>query len=72
MSVVVYTFGICHCSVCAPKDMKPEDVVASANLQHPTGISSPWAISSEPFRNRETNPCECNIDPNRLHYLMVC
>lgn len=72
MSVIVYTFGLCHCSVCAPKDMAVADVVAAANVQHPTGLDHGWEHSDEAFATGQQNPCECNTDSQRLHYLMVC
>lgn len=33
--VVVYTFGICHCSVCAPKEMPREKVELGADADLP-------------------------------------
>lgn len=70
--VIVYTFGVCHCSVCAPAGMKPEDVEADANLAHPTGLDHGWKVSDEPaFKGGEANPCQCT-NPNRKHYLLEC
>lgn len=70
--VKVYKFGLAHCSVCAPKDMSREDVVFGANQEHPTGLDHGWSISEEGFRTGQTNPCPCDIFPNRVHYLMIC
>lgn len=72
MSVTVYTFGVCHCSVCAPADMPREDVIRETNWAHPTGIDHGWQISPESFKGGQSNPCACNSDVGRLHYLMVC
>lgn len=73
MSVTVYTFGLCHCSVCAPKDMPPHEVEAGANIAHPTGLDHGWRVAGvSTFKGGEPNPCECNSDKSRLHYLMVC
>jgi len=58
--------------VCAPRGMRIADVVHEANIAHPTGLDHGWEVSPEPFKGGETNPCECNTDPGRLHYLMVC
>jgi hypothetical protein len=53
--------------------MTVEEVVNAINLQNPTGISSKWQISeNEKFRSGEPNPCVCERDPDRRHYLMVC
>lgn len=72
-NVVVYTYGICHCSVCAPKAMSRADVVSSANAVHPTGLDHGWEIDgAAQFKGGEPNPCPCNADADRLRYLMVC
>lgn len=73
MSVHVYTFGLVHCSVCAPKDMRREQVERETDLAHPTGLDHGWKISHEPtFKGGEPNPCQCNDASDRLHYLMDC
>jgi hypothetical protein len=73
MSVTVYRFGLCHCSVCAPKNMLREQVETETDLAHPTGLDHGWKISGdETFKGGETNPCRCDQDGERLHYLMVC
>lgn len=72
MSVTVYTFGVAHCSVCAPKDMARADVVVATNGAHPTGLDHGWRIARKKFKGGESNPCQCNTDSSRLHYLMVC
>lgn len=72
MNVHVYTFGLCHCSVCAPSGMSREDVEDAANVAHPTGLDHGWAISKDPFKGGEANPSPCNTDKTRMHYLMVC
>lgn len=60
-------------SVCAPKEMPRERLVAAVNAGHPTGIESQWTVSEEDFRGGEPNPCPCNDEPDdRLHYLMHC
>ena len=74
MTIHLYSVGLCHASVCAPKDAEPEAIVAEANRLHPTGIESQWAVSDdERFQGGETNPCACNDHPTeRLHWLLVC
>ncbi len=73
-TVHVYTFGVCHMSVCAPKDMERDEVRRLANLKHPTGLKHTWEFSNNPkFATGQPNPCPCNEHPEtRLHYLMVC
>lgn len=71
--VVVYTFGLCHCSVCVPKDMPRREVELATDIAHPTGLDHGWKIDPSPaFKGGEPNPCRCNKDESRLHYLMVC
>ena len=71
--VNVYAMGLVHCSVCAPREMPAEDVVARVNNQHPTGIVSQWKLDpSETFSSGRSNPCPCDHDSDRLHYLLVC
>lgn len=69
--IQIYSNGIIHCSVCAPKDMDRAIMTTYTNFKNPTG-GSPWVISDEKFRTGEDNPCQCNDDGGRLHYLMVC
>jgi hypothetical protein len=70
--LTVYRFGLVHCSVCVPKDTPTKEVERNTNLEHPTGLDHGWTIAPDPFRTGEPNPCVCNHDPERLHYLMVC
>ena len=69
----IYAYGPVHMSVCVAKTMSREDIELRANLESPTGISSRWEVSEDAaFRGGEPNPCQCEDDPDRLHYLMVC
>lgn len=68
---IIYAGGLVHCSVCAPLRYTVEMVEAEVNAINPTGISSPWKVSTEPFASGESNPCPCS-DLDRQHWLMVC
>ncbi len=71
--VVVYRFGVVCCSVCAPQTVALDDVRLAVNMSHPTGIESRWEFSKDPtFAGGEPNPCPCNMDTRRIHYLMNC
>ena len=71
--VRIYSSGIVACSVCVNKDASIEDIEEEANKQNPTGLSHGWAVSkNRHFSGGETNPCQCENDPSRLHYLMEC
>ena len=72
-NVDIYSKGIVACSACVPKDMSKEDIEQAVNAKLPTGISSQWKISEdEKFREGLTNPCVCEADSNKLHYLLNC
>jgi len=65
--------GLVCLSVCAPKTVTPEQIETFVNDEHPTGISSPWAISDDDFADGHPNPCPCDQQPeSRLHYLLNC
>lgn len=69
--VEIYSQGLCHASVCVPKDMPREEI-----LRHvpPSGTQHGWRIAEAPnFKGGEPNPCPCNDHPDsRLHYLLEC
>ncbi len=68
----IYASGVIHLSICVPENMDREAIVEEVNRMSPTGIRSQWQISEEPFRTGESNPCVCEEDNTRKHYLMVC
>lgn len=69
----VYSSGICQCSVCVPNHFTIEEIEGVVNQENPTGISSLWKVSTDPtFKEGNSNPCPCEKDPDRKHYLMVC
>ena len=69
----VYTSGLCYLSVCVPKDLPKERLEAAVNASAPTGIKSQWQIAEDKkFKTGEANPCQCEDDAERLHYLMNC
>jgi hypothetical protein len=72
--ITIYGEGIVCCSVCVPKDMSLEDIENGVNERKPTGVDSKWHISKdEKFADGiKTNPCECDQNPNRKHYLLNC
>lgn len=68
-----YRVGLCHASVCAPKDMPIETVEMQVNADHPTGIDSRWQLDeADHFASGETNPCPCEQDRERQHWLLSC
>jgi len=73
VAVEIYANGLCACSACAPGDMDAAQVAAAVNDANPTGIDSRWSVSADPFfRTGEPNPCPCNDDAARQHWLLEC
>lgn len=71
--VYVYASGICIASVCAPADLDGNGVAEAVNSVHPTGLNHGWAVSKdETFASGETNPCTCQEDDTRRHWLLEC
>jgi hypothetical protein len=71
--VIIYSAGIVACSACAPKTMTPDEVTADVNVQLPTGLDHGWSISEDKFfKSGHPNPCQCEDDESRLHYLFNC
>lgn len=71
--VVIYAWGLVMMSVCAPASMDAHAVEDSANRQHPTGITSEWTVSREPFRGTsQVSPVACDTDADRRHWLLSC
>jgi len=68
----IYSIGPCKMSVCTDIDDEAE-IELRANQESPTGITSQWAICTEPtFRGGEPNPCTCENDSTRKHWLLEC
>lgn len=71
--VYVYSKGLVCCSVCAPGDMDADAVAAAVNREHPTGIDNGWSVSTdETFITGQPNPCPCEDEPSRRHWLLEC
>lgn len=70
--IQLYGVGFVCISACAPKDTPVEDVERVADREHPTGLDHGWRKADTPFKGGEPNPCECNTDPERLHWLLNC
>lgn len=68
----IYGIGLVYCSVCVPKDWEPSKVENTVNAERPTGISSSWRLSKGCFKSGLSNPCSCNEDADRVHYLLSC
>jgi hypothetical protein len=68
-----YAVGFCYMSVCAPKNFSPDDLELIANLRHPTGIERKWRVSNDrEFASGHPNPCQCEGNADKMHYLLEC
>lgn len=73
IGIVPYNVGLCFASVCAPRDASIEEIEAEVDRQHPTGLDHGWRLSREAyFQGGQSNPCTCNDDPTRTHWLLDC
>lgn len=73
MSVNVYTQGPFYCSVCVPEGWDRARVEREVNLANPSGTENGWFVAKDPtFKGGQPNPCECDDDPKRRHWLMDC
>lgn len=71
--IVIYSWGLIHCSVCAPTEMSLEEVLTLVNAKNPTGTSYGWGLDAKgEFADGTPNPCICEHDPERRHYLLTC
>lgn len=72
-NLTIYSMGLCCASICASKELTREEIEDGLNLAAPTGITSQWAISDDPtFADGQPNPCQCEADPDRQHWLANC
>ena len=66
-----YGVGLVCASVCS--NLPVEEITRRLNAEHSTGISSRWEPSKdETFADGHPNPCPCNKDARRKHYLFNC
>lgn len=69
--IYIYVVGAFYASACAPASMEGADVAAAVEKHSPCGTESGWTVSPDPhFGGGETNPCQCEEDPDRKHWLL--
>ena len=66
----VYAVGIVCASVCT--NLSITETTKRLNRQHPTGISSKWALSKDDFSDGSLNPHPCENGGENRHYLFNC
>ncbi len=68
--LIVLREGLCYMVVCVPKETDADDI---PELVGPSGSRSGWQLSEdETFADGPSNPCVCDDDPQRMHYLLDC
>lgn len=72
IKIDIYSKGLIHCSICAPKKTTKKDIEYAVNFMNPTGVDSQWHVSRSNFISGELNPSPCERDKGRVHYLMLC
>jgi hypothetical protein len=69
--VYIYRMGALCCSVCAPAALEGEDVAKAVERHSPCGTDPGWTISRDAnFASGEPNPCICQEDADRRHWLL--
>jgi hypothetical protein len=71
--VMIYASSLLSCSVCAPAEMPIDEVERIVNEDRPAGTMRGWRKSSDAtFASGSPNPCTCNTDEGRQHWLLDC
>ncbi len=66
----VYSSGLFHCSVCTDITDR-EEILKILNKQFPCGTDNGWMHSTDThFAQGAPNPCPCDDQEDRMHYLM--
>lgn len=72
-AVYMYAQGLVAASVCAPADMGRDEIKAAVDRDYSCGLENGWVFDPAPtFKSGQPNPCLCEREPGRLHYLMHC
>lgn len=65
--------GLFYLTACAPIEMTGDDVEREVRSQAIAGTSRGWRLSDdETFSGGQPNPCVCDQDPSRKHWLFDC
>jgi hypothetical protein len=70
--VVVLNVSLVNAVVCAKDGISKEEIERIINREHPTGISSDWALVDEDAEyGIAPEPCK-DGRPSATHYMLVC
>lgn len=71
--IFLYAVGGLSMSVCAPAVLNAEQVAHAINRHYPCGGDLRWKVADDShFKGGETNPCQCQEDSDRKHWLLDC
>lgn len=70
--VTIYSSGMCCCSVCADVAVSIEAITEAVNRDNPSGTKNGWSLAKRDFALGDKNPCACNEQKGKLHYLFSC
>ena len=65
---VIYSEGLFFASVCSSLSQAE---VEAWMARKPCGTTNGWTLADEPFRSGKPNPCLCNHDASRQHWLFA-
>lgn len=68
--VTVYAQGMTSASVCS--SLNEAETIAKVNEVNPSGTESGWSLADRNFACGKSNPCRCNTNEKRQHFLLVC
>lgn len=70
--IYVYSMGIASASVCAPEILEGEGIASYLDKHRPGDVVRKWRVASPTsFPTGESNPCRCNQDDERLHWMFL-
>lgn len=68
--IYLYATGGLSMSVCAPGELSGEKVAAAVERHYRCGTDRGWTVATDTFKTGERNPCVCQEDPHRKHWLL--
>lgn len=69
--------GIFGMQVCAVSDATDEEILEVCNKENPAGTTNGWGtvvrkIEEDTFTTENMLPVQCEKEPDRIHFLVLC
>jgi hypothetical protein len=64
--------GLVYSQVCAEADATDEEILEVCNAKNPSGTSNGWSKVARENDNGRMRPVQCDDDPNRKHFIVIC